>query len=286
MKAIKLLILTFLLSFAFMVQGADSKLLRFTVEGVVGPDVPTCDIGETPDAAIYPPLTDIFSEGDPMKMTFTVDMSTSCDFHIENVPYDDPNGGNACYYNGSIVAMTIEVAGYRCDYGKADPYLYPASALTYPGDGGFGYDEELFQYTKVHDEKWSPESNNCAGETVDHLMLEQRLMYGTGDDLILTGIDYYDGNLDNILYTYKVTGCSFAVTGENSVMFDGTSLPEDPVEIDTNDPQIYLCRWAMIFSRLDKVEAGIKEEPYKVQGVLTRYYAESDPDIDSDNGGG
>jgi len=267
-----------------MVQGADAKLLRFTVEGVVGPDVPKCPIGAPSDSDIYAPLNNIFSEGDPMKMTFTVDMSTSCDSHVENVPAGDPDGGNTCYYNGSVVALTMEVAGYRCDYGKADSYLYPVDKLTYD-PVNFGYTEDLFQYIKVHDEKWSPDSNNCAGETVDHLMLEHRIMYGTGADLTLTGTDYYDGDLGNIVYTYKVTGCSFAVTGENSAMFDGTSLPEIPVAIDTNDPQIYLCRWALLFGRLDKIEAGI-QHAYKIQGILTSYYAESDPDTSFDTGGG
>jgi hypothetical protein len=280
MKVIRLFLLTFLLSFTVVVLEADAKLFRFTVEGVVGPDVPKCPIGAPYDAALYAPLNNIFSEGDRMKMTVTVDMSTSCDFHIESVPADDPDGGNACYYNGSVIAMTLEVGGYRCVYGKADSYLYPTDALTYD-PVNFGYTEDLFQYTKVHDEKWSPDSNNCAGETVDHLMLEHRLMFGTGEDLELSGIDYYDGDLAGKVYKFKVTGCSFAITGENSTMFDDTSLPEGPVPVDTNDPQIYLCRWALLFGRLDKIEAGIAE-PYKLQGELTSYYLESVPDTDTD----
>lgn len=281
MKTIKLFLLTFLFSFTVMVQAADAKLSRFTVEGVVGPDVPKCPIGSPYDSALYAPLDNIFSEGDLMKMTFTVDMSKSCDFHKESVPAGDPDGGNTCYYNGSVVALTLEVGGYRFDYGKADPYLYPTKALTYD-PVNFGYTEDLFQYIKVHDEKWSPDSNNCAGETVDHLMLEQRLMFGTGDDLTLTGIDYYDGDLAGKKYTYKVTGCSFAITGENATMFDDTSLPAGPVPVDTNDPQIYLCRWALLFGRLDKIEAGI-QAPYKLQGKLTGYNVKSAPDTDSDN---
>lgn len=271
MKAIKLFLLTLLLSFAFLVQGTDAELLRFTVEGVVGPDVPKCP-PEVDDLAIYAPLTNRFSAGDPMKMTFTVDMSTPEDCYVESL-------GDACYYNGSVVALTIEVAGYRCDYGKADPYLYPADALTYDLVN-FGYTEDLFQYIKVHDDKWSPDSNNCNGETVDHLMFEQRLMYGTGADLILTGAGYYPGDLPDVAYTYKVTGCSFAVTGEETTMFADTSLPEDPVAVDTVN---YLCRWAIIFGRQDKIAQGIAA-PYKIQGELTSYYAEPDPDIDADEG--
>jgi len=41
----------------------------------------------------------------------------------------------------------------------------------------------------------------------------------------------------------------------------------------------------MLFGRLDKLEAGIKD-PYKVQGAVTSYEViESDLDIDSDNSG-
>jgi hypothetical protein len=207
--------------------------------------------------------------GDPMKMTFTVDMSTPGDCHIELQ-------GDACYYNGSVVALTLEVGGYRYDYGKADLYLYPAEELTYDPVYPFGYEEDLYQYTKVHDHKWSQESNNCAGMFVDHLMLEQRLMFGTGADIILT-----EGNQT---YTYKVTGCSFAVIGDETTMFTDTSLPDEPVEIDTNDPQFYLCRWAIVFAREDELAAGI-QNPYKVFGELSAYYAEPDPDIDSDDGG-
>lgn len=284
MKTMKLFLLTIFFSFAVMAQRADSRLLRFTVEGVVGPDVPKCPIGAPSDSALYAPLTNKFSEGDHMKMTFTVDMSISCDPHVESVPAGDPDGGHTCYYNGSVVALTMTVGDYRCDYGKADPYLYPVDKLTYD-PVNFGYAEDLFQYTKIHDEKWSPDINNCAGMTVDHLMLEHRILYGTGPDLILTGTDYYDGDLGGTVYTYKVTGCSFAVTGEHSTMFDSTSLPESPVAIDTSDPQIYPCRWALLFGRSDKIEAGI-QHPYKVQGVLTSYYAEPDPDTSFDTGGG
>ena len=136
MKAIKTFLLTFLLTFIFMAQVVDAKLLQFTVRGVVGPDVPRCP-PEKPDPAIYPPFTDIFSVGDPMKMTFTVDMSTPGDCY-------DESQGNACYYNGSVVALTIEVPGYRCDYIKPEPYPYPKP--DYQND-------PLYQYIKVHNHK-------------------------------------------------------------------------------------------------------------------------------------
>ena len=292
MRVIKLLLLAISLSFVVMVESADTRLIKIRVQGIVGPDVPALKGGD-PDAALYPPFDQIFSEDDPMTWTLTVDLSTECDPHVENTPEagfvcekPDPNDcGQCCYYNGSVVAMTLVVGDYRADYGRADPYPYPAGALTYPGDDGFGYADDVFQYIKVHDDKLSFEVD-VDGEFVDHFMLEQRLMIGTGEDWLLTGVDYYDGDLGGERKTYMIIGCSFAVKADNTAMFDNTDLPDYDLPIDPNPyDQEKQCRWAMLFGRLDKLEVGIKD-PYKVQGAVTSYEViESDLDIDSDNSG-
>jgi hypothetical protein len=292
MRAINLVLLAILLSLVVMVESADTRLIEIRVEGIVGPDVPAVG-GAEPDPAIYPPFDQVFSEDEPMTMTIIVDMSTECDRHAENMPVPpfvcekpDPNDCGLCgYYNGSVVALTVEVGDYRADYGRADPYPFSADALTYPGDDGFGYADDFFQYIKVHDDKLSYETD-VDGEFVDHYMLENRLMYGTGADQLLTGIDYYGGDLGDEEYTFKIVGCSFAVTAENTAMFDDTDLPDYDLPVDPNPyDQEKLCRWAIVFGRLDNLEAGI-EEPYKVQGAVTSYEViESDLDIDSDNGG-
>jgi hypothetical protein len=295
MKTIKLFLLTFLLILAFMVQCADARLITIKAQGIVGPDVPAVG-GADPDLALYPPMDRVFSEGEPMTMTITIDLSEECDQHRENLPrpdlgfpceYPDENDcGQCCYYNGSVFAMTAYVGDYRCDYGRADPYPYPASELTYPGDDGFGYQEDMYQYIKVHDDKLSFEID-VDGEFVDHFMMEHRLFYKAGEDQLITGKGYYEGDLDDVEYTYIVIGCSFAITAENTDMFINANLnvPDWDLPIDP-DPQNQekLCRWAVLFGREDKIEAGI-EEPYKVQGALTSYEViESDLDTDSDGG--
>jgi len=281
MRAIKLFVLTFILSFAVMVQCADARLITIKAEGIVGPEVPAVG-GSDPDIAIYPPMDQVFSEGQRMTMTITIDMSAECDQRRENLPepdlgfpceYPDENDcGQCCYYNGSVVAMTAYVGDYRTDYGRAEPYPYPASELTYPGDDGFGYQEDMYQYIKVHDDKLSFEVD-VDGEFVDHYMMEHRLYYKTGEDQLITGESYYEGDLPDVEYTYIVLGCSFAVTAANTDMFTNANLnlPDWDLPIDP-DPynQEKLCRWALLFGREDKIEAEI-EEPYKVQGALTSF---------------
>jgi hypothetical protein len=280
MKAKKIFLLTFLFSFAVMVQCADARLITIRAEGIVGPDVPAVG-GSDPDLALYPPMDQVFSEGDPMTMTIVIDMDTECDQQRENLPepplfpceYPDENDcGQCCYYNGSVVAMTAYVGDYRYDYGRAEPYPYPASELTYPGDDGFGYDDDMYQYIKVHDDKLSYELD-VDGEFVDHFMMEHRLFYKAGEDHFLTGEGYYECDMPDVEYTYMVLGCSFAITADNTNMFINAdlSLPDWDLPIDP-DPynQEKLCRWALLFGREDKIEAEI-EEPYKVQGALTSY---------------
>jgi len=185
-----------------------------------------------------------------------------------------------------VVAMTAYIGDFRCDYGSAEPYLYRPSELTWPGDDGFGYQEDMYQYIKVHDDKLSFEID-VDGEFVDHFMMEHRLFYKAGEDQLITGAGYYPGDLPDVEYTYIVLGSSFAITaenncdlGENCLFSDADlSIPDWNLPIDPNyppDPQEKLCRWAVLFGREDKVEAEI-EEPYKVQGALTSYEV-----IDSD----
>ena len=280
MKTIKLFLLIFLFSFAVIVQCADARLIIIKAEGVVGPDVPAVG-GSDPDLALYPPMDQVFSDGEPMTMTIIIDLSAECDQHRENLPdpgagfpceYPDENDcGQCCYYNGSVVAMTAYIGDYRCDYGRAEPYPYPASELTWPGADGFGYEEDMYQYIKVHDDKLSFEID-VDGEFVDHFMMEHRLFYKAGEDQLITGAGYYPGDLPDVEYTYMVLGCSFAIATENNMFINGNlNLPDWDLPIDP-DPynQESLCRWALLFGREDKVEAEI-EEPYKVQGALTSY---------------
>ena len=295
MKATKLFLLT-LFSFAFMVQFADARLITIKAEGIVGPDVPAVGGGE-PDLAIYPPMDKVFSEGDPMTMIITIDLTAECDQHRENLPepdrglpceYPDENDcGQCCYYNGSVVAMTSYIGDYRCDYGRAEPYPYPPSELTYPGDEGFGYQEDMYQYIKVHDAKVSHEVV-IEGEFVDHYMMEHRLYYKTGEDQLITGEGYYEDDLPDVEYTYIVLGSSFAITAANDDMFINANLnlPDWDLPVDP-DPynQEKLCRWAILFGREDKIEAEI-EEPYKVQGALTSFEViDSDTKIDDPDKG-
>ena len=268
-----------------------SRVLWVLMSGIGG--------GRPPDDAIYTPLDNRFSEGDSMTMTITVDLSTECDARQENTPQPphvcekaDPNDcGRKCYYNGMVVALTLEIGDYyRCDYGRAEPYPYPASALTYPGDDGYGYQEDMYQYNAIHDEKLTYEINP-AGEFVDHIMMEHRLFYKAGDDLYLTGVDYYDGDLGGHKYTWITTGCSFAINTDNDAGVDNTDFPvyDLPIDPDPYDQQ-KLCRWALLFGREDKIAAAI-QEPYKVQGALTSYEVidtnlDADVTLEEDNSGG
>jgi hypothetical protein len=278
-------------SLAVLAQYADARLITIKAEGIVGPDVPAVGDKDS-DLALYPPMDKVFAEGQTMSMTITIELSTECDQHRENLPqpdlghvceYPDENDcGQCCYYNGAVVAMTAYVGDYRCDYGRAEPYPYPASELTYPGDEGFGYQEDMYQYIKVHDDKLSFETD-VNGEFVDHFMMEHRLFYKTGEDQLITGEGYYEGDLPDVEYTYIVIGSSFAITSENTDMFNNANLnlPDFDLPIDP-DPynQEQLCRWALLFGRSDKIAAGI-EQPYKVQGALTSYEViDSDVQID------